>query len=61
MARPPVTRAGFRARLGDLYEAAAHNRPDEVFELLRDLVPEYAPAPRLVPVAAIAAPYPDDY
>jgi len=61
MARPPLTRAGFRAQLGDLYDAAAHNRPDEVFELLRELVPEYAPAPRLVPAAAIAAPYPDDY
>lgn len=53
----------FRARLHDLYGAAAHNRPDEVFGHLHGLLPEYAPTPRmtadLVPVAA--GPYPDDY
>jgi FlaA1/EpsC-like NDP-sugar epimerase len=61
MARPPAPPASFRARLRDLYDAAAHNRPDEVFELLRELVPEYAPTPRLVPAVVAATPYPDDY
>jgi FlaA1/EpsC-like NDP-sugar epimerase len=62
MTRPPELPGGFRAGLRQLYDAAAHNRPDEVFELLRELVPEYSPAPRLVPAAGVAAaPYPDDY
>ncbi len=64
MTRPPVPPSTFRARLLDLYEAANHNRPDEVVELLRELVPEYGPTPRLVPTepsVVMAAPYPDDY
>jgi FlaA1/EpsC-like NDP-sugar epimerase len=60
-AHPPVPPVSFRARLRDLYDAAAHNRPDEVVELLRELVPEYAPTPRLVPSVVTATPYPDDY
>jgi len=37
----------FRAQLRELYDAAAHNRPDEVLGHLHTLVPEYAPTPRL--------------
>lgn len=51
----------FQARLHELYEAASHNRADEVCDHLRSLVPEYHPTPRLVPALASAAPYPDDY
>jgi FlaA1/EpsC-like NDP-sugar epimerase len=61
MARPTLPVSGFMAHLHDLYDAAFHNRSEEVFELLRRLVPEYAPTPRLVPELATAAPYPDDY
>jgi FlaA1/EpsC-like NDP-sugar epimerase len=50
----------FQANLHDLYDAASHNRPDEVFRHLRRLVPEYLPAPGLVPALAHSAPYPDD-
>jgi FlaA1/EpsC-like NDP-sugar epimerase len=57
--RPPTTSAWFRARLLDLYDAADHNRADEVRQHLRELVPEYAPSVANRPVAA--APYPDDY
>jgi FlaA1/EpsC-like NDP-sugar epimerase len=57
--RPPELSAGFRAKLRELYDAAAHNRADEVFQHLRRMVPEYSPSPGLV--GAIAAPYPDDY
>jgi FlaA1/EpsC-like NDP-sugar epimerase len=60
MARPPMRVTGFRARLQDLYDAAGHNRPDEVFAHLRELVPEYSPTTR-APVLANAAIYPDDY
>ncbi|KRE97602.1 polysaccharide biosynthesis protein [Nocardioides sp. Soil774] len=52
---------GFRAQLHELYEAASHNRPDEVLDHLRRLVPEYHPTPRLVPPLVSTAPYPDDY
>lgn len=55
-----VPTAGFRAGLHELYDAARHNRPDEVFAHLRKLVPEYAPTLAPVP-AATAAPYADDY
>jgi FlaA1/EpsC-like NDP-sugar epimerase len=61
MARPTAPTEGFRAGLHELYDAAAHNRPDEVFAHLRRLVPEYAPTPRLVPALVSTAPYPDDY
>ncbi|HEX5560729.1 MAG TPA: nucleoside-diphosphate sugar epimerase/dehydratase [Nocardioidaceae bacterium] len=61
MARPPMRTQGFRARLQDLYDAASHNRPDEVFAHLHDLVPEYAAKPVEVPVLASASLYPDDY
>lgn len=61
MATPPVPVAGFRATLHELYEAAFHNRPEEVVEHLRSLVPEYVPTPRLVPALADTSPYPDDY
>ncbi|HEY3002860.1 MAG TPA: UDP-N-acetylglucosamine 4,6-dehydratase family protein, partial [Kribbellaceae bacterium] len=60
MVRAGAPRPGFRARLQDLYDAASHNRPDEVFAHLRRLVPEYAPTPGLVSAAA-NTPYPDDY
>ena len=56
VAPPPP--AGFRAGLQELYDAAAHNRPDEVFRHLRRLVPEYSPTPGLV---SACAPYPDDF
>jgi FlaA1/EpsC-like NDP-sugar epimerase len=52
---------GFRSMLRELYDAAWHNRPDEVFDHLRRLVPEYQPASQLVPALVSAAPYPDDY
>lgn len=39
----PDPPAGFRAGLRELYDAAAHNRPDEVFRHLCRLVPEYRP------------------
>ncbi len=61
MATPPMRAAGFRSGLQQLYDAANHNRPDEVFAHLRSLVPEYAPTTRLVPALASAAIYPDDY
>lgn len=57
--RPAKTPAWFRARLLDLYDAADHNRSDEVREHLRELVPEYTPT--VTQHAALAAPYPDDY
>jgi hypothetical protein len=56
--------AGFRARLHDLYDAARHNRPDEVMQHLQRLVPEYRPAVAAVPAAAPrlqTALYPDDF
>jgi FlaA1/EpsC-like NDP-sugar epimerase len=58
--RPPATPPWFRAQLLDLYDAAEHNRADEVREHLRQLVPEYAPA-RAASARVVAAPYPDDY
>ena len=61
MARPPVRMRGFRARLQDLYDAAGHNRPDEVVSLLHELVPEYVSKPVAVPALAAASLYPDDY
>ncbi len=61
MALPPMRAQGFRARLQDLYDAAAHNRPDEVFEHLADLVPEYAHSTLRAPALAGASIYPDDY
>jgi FlaA1/EpsC-like NDP-sugar epimerase len=52
----------FRAELYELYEAAAHNRPDEVLEQLTHLVPQYTPPAPVAPSPAAAlAPYPDDY
>jgi FlaA1/EpsC-like NDP-sugar epimerase len=57
--RPPTTSTWFHARLLDLYEAAEHNRSDEVREYLRELVPEYTPSVAARPV--VLAPYPDDY
>jgi FlaA1/EpsC-like NDP-sugar epimerase len=50
---------GFRASLRELYDAASHNRADEVFRHLRRMVPEYSPSPGLV--SAMAAPHADDY
>jgi len=61
MALPSWSLPGFRGSLRQLYDAAYHNRADEVVELLRVLVPEYQPTPRLVPSASSPAPYPDDY
>ena len=60
---PSQPAAGFRSALLDLYDAAAHNRADEVREHLRRLVPEYSPPPTSgpVPVPVLASPYPDDY
>jgi FlaA1/EpsC-like NDP-sugar epimerase len=60
MARPATTATGFRSGLHELYDAASHNRADEVFMHLRRLVPEYASTPRLVPALATSAPCPDD-
>ncbi|HEY0693819.1 MAG TPA: nucleoside-diphosphate sugar epimerase/dehydratase [Kribbella sp.] len=61
MTRPPRAVPGFRAGLRELYDAASHNRPDEVFRHLRRLVPEYNPAPGLVSAVTAGAPYPDDF
>ena len=63
MALPAEPLTGFRAYLQELYDAASHNRPDEVVEVLRNLVPEYRPSAVPQPAAAVAAsvPYPDDY
>ncbi len=61
MARPPIRIAGFRSELQQLYDAANHNRPDEVFHSLRNLVPEYDPGPPRVPELVSASLYPDDY
>ena len=61
MARPPMRVPGFRSRLQQLYDAANHNRPEEVLGHLRGLVPEYAPTEPLVPALAGPAIYPDDY
>ena len=61
MTRPPPAVPGFRAGLHELYDAAAHNRPDEVFRHLRRLVPEYTPAPGLMSAVTAGAPYPDDF
>ncbi|HET7389152.1 MAG TPA: nucleoside-diphosphate sugar epimerase/dehydratase [Nocardioidaceae bacterium] len=66
---------GFDAGLHDLYDAAWHNRPGEVFECLERLVPEYTSADASTERAqgggrlsgarerelVLAAPYPDDY
>ncbi len=60
-ARPPVTPPAFRAQLLDLYDAAEHNRLDEVRDHLRLLVPEYSPSTTPARVPATAAPYPDDF
>jgi FlaA1/EpsC-like NDP-sugar epimerase len=61
MTRPPHILPGFRAGLRELYDAASHNRADEVFQHLRRLVPEYNPAPGLVSAVTAGAPYPDDF
>ncbi len=61
MALPPMRTQGFRSRLQDLYDAASHNRPDEVFSLLSGLVPEYSHCSSRTPVLAGASIYPDDY
>jgi FlaA1/EpsC-like NDP-sugar epimerase len=61
MACPVPTVPAFRAVLNDLYDAASHNRPDEVMEHMCRLVPEYTPPLRAMPVLASASPYPDDY
>ncbi len=61
MALPTPQMQGFRSALQELYDAAAHNRTDEVVHHLRRLVPEYHPTPRLQPVSAEPAFYPDDY
>jgi len=61
MARPPLRVHGFRSRLQQLYDAASHNRPDEVLAHLAELVPEYSPAPSRAPALAGPALYPDDY
>jgi FlaA1/EpsC-like NDP-sugar epimerase len=62
MALPRLHRPGFRAGLRDLYDAAGHNRPDEVVEHLARLVPGYTPpAGTRPPVLAAASLYPDDY
>ncbi|WP_157630257.1 nucleoside-diphosphate sugar epimerase/dehydratase [Kribbella catacumbae] len=61
MTLPPHAIQGFRAGLRELYDAASHNRPDEVFRHLRRLVPEYTPAPGLLSAVTMGAPYPDDF
>jgi FlaA1/EpsC-like NDP-sugar epimerase len=59
--RPVLPSAGFRAGLHDLYDAAHHNRPDEVIGHLQQLVPEYRPAAESTPAMAGTAVYPDDF
>ena len=59
--RPVLPSAGFRARLHDLYDAARHNRPDEVIDHLQWLVPEYRPAAEPTPAMSGTAVYPDDF
>jgi FlaA1/EpsC-like NDP-sugar epimerase len=54
MSRHPDRVASFRAHLRELYDAAAHNRPAEVVQQLRTLVPEYCP-PVVTAVLADAA------
>jgi FlaA1/EpsC-like NDP-sugar epimerase len=62
MALPPLHRPGFRAGLRDLYDAAEHNRPEEVVEHLARLIPGYkTPDGPRTPVLAAASLYPDDY
>jgi FlaA1/EpsC-like NDP-sugar epimerase len=62
MTRPVLPAAGFRARLQELYDAALHNRPDEVLDHLSRLVPEYRRAARqLLPTLTAPAVYPDDF
>lgn len=61
MTKPVPQVPGFGAALSDLYDAAAYNRPDEVVEHLRRLVPEYSPPPRRSRQLVTATPYPDDY
>ncbi len=67
---PRITRAeaeapgrGFLAGLHDLYDAATHNRPAEVYEHLSRLLPDYEPArrERSRPQLALASPYPDGF
>jgi hypothetical protein len=52
---------GFRSGLQQLYDAANHNRPDEVLSHLHALVPEFTATEPLVPALAGPAIYPDDY
>jgi len=59
--RPVRPGSGFRALLHDLYDAARHNRPDEVIEHLRALVPEYSPVREPEQALVTAAVYPDDF
>lgn len=61
MARPPMPEPGFRANLQQLYDAANHNRPEEVRSHLCDLVPEYLPPVPSERKLVGAAIYPDDY
>ena len=62
MTRPVLPAAGFRARLQELYDAALHNRPDEVLDHLSRLVPEYRRAARQrLPTLTAPAVYPDDF
>jgi FlaA1/EpsC-like NDP-sugar epimerase len=61
MTRPPMPKPGFRANLQQLYDAATHNRADEVKAQLRDLVPEYLPPAPLERALVGAGIYPDDY
>jgi hypothetical protein len=52
---------GFRSRLQQLYDAAMHNRPDEVIEHLQQLVPEYHPTRPATATAVRSGIYPDDF
>jgi FlaA1/EpsC-like NDP-sugar epimerase len=61
MARAMQPIPGFRAKLYDLYDAAAHNRPEEVIDHLRRILPDYTPPRRLMPALVSTTPYPDDY
>jgi FlaA1/EpsC-like NDP-sugar epimerase len=61
MARATPLPPRFRSTLHDLYDAAAHNRADEVLSFLADLIPEYAPTPRLLAAVGAEGIYPDDY
>ena len=53
--------ADFELLLDDLYEAADEGNSARAKELMRQLVPEYAPSDRPETPVSVGAPYPDDF